>query len=138
MPAKRKSKKQAQAENLARAEELKQARRDMCSWLKFWKYCGHKKCLHVRGCADDAFDCFDRFWPIVPERIKVCIRAAGKAHQAKLPRPEVKAHIERELARWDAFVASEEARQAATQAAAEPAPQSTAIVPAPSPRLRVL
>jgi hypothetical protein len=129
MPAKRKPKIHKRADYFRpHLERQKQARRGMCSWLMFWKACGHKKCLRAHACAAKVDDCFDRFWPIVPEWLKVCIRAAGKAKEAGLSPPQVKAEIARELARWQEMMA----RQEAWQAAAEPAPQSLPIMPAAS------
>jgi hypothetical protein len=76
--------------------------------------------------------------------LKIAIRAAAKAAEARLSPAETAAAIKRDLARWDEMMAS----QAAAQAAAEPAPQSPPIMPAPSarapnprasgPRIRVL
>ena len=110
MPAKRKKpQKQIRAEYQARVEKQQQDRRGLCSWLMFWKACGHKKCLREQACAAKANDCFDRLWPIVPERLKIGIRATAKAAVARLPPAETKAAIMRDLTRWDDMMASQAA-----------------------------
>ena len=97
----------------------------------FWKACGRKKCLRARACVVDSRACFDRLWPIVPEKMKVIIRSTVKAAEARLSPAETAAAIERELARWRATMAPREV----PQAAAEPAPQSPPIMrAAPNPR----
>ncbi len=131
MPARRKPKKHKRADYYRpHLERQQQARRGLCSWLMFWKACGHKKCLRAQACAADVNDCFDRLWPIVPERLKIGIRAAAKAAEARLSPAETMAAIKRDLARWDEMMAS----QAAAQAAAEPAPQSPPVMPPPRAR----
>lgn len=146
MPARRKPKMHIRADAFrAHREEEAAARRSLCSFLSFWKVCGRKKCLRARACVVDGDDCFRRLWPLVPEELKISIRAAIKAGKARLSPAETKAEIERDLARWRATMAPREA----PQAAAEPAPQAPPIVRAapnahapspraPGPRLRVL
>lgn len=145
MPIKRKPKKHKRADYYRPfIEKQQQARRGMCSWLKFWKACGHKKCLRARACVADVDGCFHRLWPIVPEWLKMTIRVAAKAAAQHLSPPERAAAIKRDMARWHEMMAQQEAR-AATQASAEPPPQSAPIVPAearvipvPAPRIRPL
>ena len=105
----------------------------------FWKACGHKKCLRAQACVVDERTCFDRLWPIVPERIKICIRTISKAKQARLSDAETKAEAARELRRWDEMIARQSATQTAAQATVEPASQAQPVTSAASgPRLRVL
>jgi hypothetical protein len=151
MPARRKPKMHIRADAFRASQEREAAaQRKLCSHLLFWKACGHKKCLRARACVVDGRECFDRFWPLVPEEIKISIRTEIKTAKARLSPAETKAVIEREIARWRATMAPREV----PQAAAEPAPQSPPIVRAapspcapsprapspraPSPRLRVL
>jgi hypothetical protein len=147
MPAKQMSAKQKSKDKLrafyACQEEKAAGQRDLCSHLLFWKFCGHKKCLRVRACAVDCKECFDRFWPLVPEELKISIRTMAKAQQARLSPDETAAEIERELARWRATMAPRDVPQTLP----EPAPQVPTIARAvprapnphvPSPRLRVL
>ncbi len=131
MPATQKSKRHARAAYYAYQEKRAVAHRHFCSGLMFWKACGRKKCLRARACVVDSRACFDRLWPIVPEKMKVGIRATVKAAEARLSRAETAAAIERDLARWRATTAPREV----PQAAAEPAPQLPPIAPsAPNPR----
>jgi hypothetical protein len=141
MPATPTYKKRMRATAAFYASQKKQidGRRGLCSYLKFWKYCGHKKCLRARTCAGEGCDCFGRLWPIVPEELKVIIRAAAKAFA--LSPAETKVAIERDLARWRAL------NKPPAEPAPPPAPelpQSAPILPAPTgpratgPRLRVL
>ena len=120
MSATRKSKRQARAAYYAYREKEAAGHRR-----------GHKKCLRAHACVVDSRACFDRLWPIVPEKMKVGIRATVKAAEARLSPAETAAAIKRDLARWRATMAPHEV----PQAAAEPAPQSAPIAPAaPNPR----
>jgi len=136
VPAKRKSEKQSRAAYYAYQDKLAAGRRSLCTGLMFWKACGNKKCLRVHACVVDERACFDRLWPLVPERLRVGIRTASKAKQARLSDAKTKAEIVRELRRWDEMIARQNAPQTAAQATesapAEPNPC------APSPRVRVL
>jgi len=140
MPAKQKSKNQIRDDAFQACQEQQAAaQRHLCSHLLFWKVCGHKKCLRTRACAVDYKDCFDRFWPLLPEEVKIYIRTTIKAAKARLSPAETEAEFEREIARWRATMAPRAVPQAAPQAMMEPAPQSLPIAPAaPGPRLRVL
>ncbi|HEY0224183.1 MAG TPA: hypothetical protein VGC38_06695 [Pseudolabrys sp.] len=142
MPARRKSEKQSPNAFHGYQEELAAGRRSLCTSLMFWRTCGQKKCLRAHACVVNEAACFDRLWPIVPERLKVGIRAASKAKQARLSTAETKAEIMRELRRWDEMIAQQNAPQTAAKATAEPAPQLPPVVRVaprvPSPRMRVL
>jgi len=59
--------------------------------LLFWRACGHKRCLRARACALESNDCFRRFWPLVPELLKISIRAGMEASVAGLSKPEIAA-----------------------------------------------
>lgn len=143
MPAKRKSPKQ-NAEALRDGQGLQtSARRHFCTHLMFWTACGRAKCLRARACVGDANECFPRLWPIVPDELKIAIRAAIKAKHAGLPPAEVKAEVKRELVRWRKSMAP----RTEQQEMAEPAPQAQSIAPvasshrapksgAPNPRVR--
>jgi hypothetical protein len=143
MPAKPKRTKRKRPDpNYYRAqlEERVQARRALCSQLLFWRACGHKPCLRARACARASNDCFDSLWPLVPQEMKICIRASIEASVAGLSRPEIKAAIARALARWRAT----QAPPAAENFAPEPveltaAPPRRIDAPAWSgPRVRML
>jgi hypothetical protein len=130
MPARRQSKKQNAEALRAGEEQLGEARRYFCSFLKFYIACGQAKCRRVRACVGDANECFPRLWPVVPENLKFGIRVAAKARAAGLSTAETEAEIKRELARWRETVAP--------RIAAEPASQAPSIAPASGPRIRVL
>jgi hypothetical protein len=129
MPAKQNRKKQLDAFR-AGQEKAAAAQRKLCSYLMFWKFCGHKKCLRERACAVDGKDCFDRFWPLLPEEIKISVRTEIKAAKARLSSVETMAAIERDLARWRESMAPRAVPQAP--------PIARAVPRAPDPRLRVL
>lgn len=118
------------------------ARRRLNSRMMFWKACGHKTCLRARACVDDCNDCSRRLWPLVPEPMKIGIRALVKAREARLSDDETKAAIVRDVARWREMMARQTAPQAAARATAQPAPPSLPIVRAapraPGPRVSVL
>ncbi len=142
MPATQKSKKQARAVFYAYQEKKAVAHRRFCSGLMFWKACGRKKCLRARACVVDSRACFDRLWPIVPEKMKVIIRSIAKAAEARLSPAETAAAIDRDLARWRATMEPQDVPQPAPEAA-KPAPQSPPVAPAPNtrgpgPRISVL
>jgi hypothetical protein len=125
------------------------ARRQLCSVLRFWKVCRNKQCRRARACAGNVDRCFDCFWPVVPDVLKIQIRAAREAHAAALPKPEIAAAIKRATLRWRETQASAAAAKATAEDAGdirtpqEPSPQTPAIVrSAPrlerNPRVRVL
>jgi hypothetical protein len=99
--------------NACRAGREQEAKsmRSLCSVLHFWKYCGHKKCLRARACAVDHKDCFDRFWPHVPEEVKIMIRTGIKSKAAGLSPQQTLAAVERETERWRATMAQCEAAE---------------------------
>ena len=133
MPARQKPTKQARAEAFrACQQEQTESRRHLCSFFWFWKACGSKQCLRARACAGDADVCFSRFWPLVPQELKIGIHALIKATQARLSKSETKAAIVREITRWRATMAPKPAPQAPPVVSTAPNP------PAPSPRVRML
>jgi hypothetical protein len=137
-PATKKSAKAARSDpNYYRKhlDEQFAARRKLCSFLKFWKFCGHKTCLRTHGCTHSTAECFDKFWPFVPELFKIQFRAGIEALSAGLPANELGATLEAASARWqEAQVLS------APEAAAAPAevPAQTPVFTATGPRARVL
>src|SRR5665213_2030926 len=111
--------------------------------LRCWLVCGHKHCQRTRACALASNDCFDRFWPLVPEQVKLCIRTGMEAGAAGCSRPEIVAAIMREQARWRDIQSPPETASLAPKAAqvAEAASVPPLRVAAPAratPRARVL
>jgi hypothetical protein len=130
MPARRKPAKRMRPRPdyfRAHLEEQVQARRAVCSLLLFWQACGHKRCLRARACALESNDCFRRFWPLVPEQLKISIRAGMEASAAGLSRLEIEAAIARAQARWRDTQAPPETTS--------PAPQSAEVAVAPPRRI---
>jgi hypothetical protein len=127
----------------AKAAERNAARRELCSALTFWKFCGAPACKRAKACAGDGEACFRNFWPALPEDVKVMVRAHMTASAAGLPKPQVAAEVERAHRRWCEVQAQAAAEAEARAVAAPPAlaPQPVVIaprVPRATPRVRVL
>lgn len=109
------------------AAERETVLREVCSHLHFRKLCGDKACKRADACAGDAEACFAHHWPLVPQEVKMRLRAVIRAGVAGLPRVEIDAQVERELAQW---------RE--TQSRAEAPPPQAPPRQACAARLRVL
>ena len=107
--------------------------RELCSRLRFWTVCGDKGCKRARACAGKAEACFARHWPLVPETIKVGVRAFIKASAAGMSKPEIAAEVERQRQRWRDVTA-----KAAASAAPPQPPVPPKLRPIAQPRVRVL
>jgi hypothetical protein len=126
--------------------ELTQARRNLCTGLRFRDVCGDARCKRAGRCAGNADACFLRFWRHVPEKIKNTIRHMIKLVSEGMPKSEAirKAEayaeecerMDEELARrWPAMHAG----GAPSEAQAEAAPVTRAQPPVMSgPRIRSL
>jgi hypothetical protein len=55
-----------------------EGKRWICNMFQFWTACG-PACRRARGCVGDAQECCERFWPHLPEPMKVWVRVAIKA-----------------------------------------------------------
>ena len=131
MPANRKLKKRIADAFRADKDDQVAAQRYLCSHLKFYIACGRKQCVREHACVGNAKECFERIWPIVPEDMKIGLRAGIEAKRAGLSQSAIVAEIEREMARWREMTAP--------RTASEPAKQAQPTAPAASgPRLRVL
>jgi hypothetical protein len=145
MPAKRKRTKRFRPDPdyfRPQQEARVRARRAVCSLLSFWQACGHKECRRARACERATNDCFALFWPLVPEQMKISIRAGMDAKAAGLPQPEVAAAIARAQARWRHTQTPQNPGDAANAAPpvadAAAAPDRAAPPADASPRVRVL
>lgn len=58
--------------------ERKQMRRWQCTLFLFWSVCTNKACRRARACAGEPEACFARWWPHVPQEVKVRYRAMVK------------------------------------------------------------
>ncbi len=137
-PATKKSAKDARPDPNYYRKQLDErfaARRKLCSFLEFWKFCGHKACLRTQGCTHSTAECFERFWPLVPDLFKYQFRAGIEALSAGLPANEIGAALDAARARWQEMQAL-----SAPDAAASPAevPAPTPVSTATTPRARVL
>jgi hypothetical protein len=133
----------AQQEWLAAQPERRRkedgAMRKLHDLLQFWKFCPHKRCRHLSRCSGDARQCFNRFWPRVPEEVKVEIRAAIVARAGGMSVAEAARHGRDERVRYVELEArfareKEEPDAAATQRVAPP--QSRTIPDGLAPRIR--
>jgi hypothetical protein len=128
MPRHPKSKPPKRDTTLTAAAEREAVLRELASRLQFRMLCGNRACKRAASCAGDAERCFARHWRLVPEEVKVSLRAGINARVAGLPRGEIDAQVARELALW---------RETHTRAEA-PAPQAPMKLRPMPPRVRTL
>ena len=92
--------------------------------LRFHRLCASKRCRRLRRCAGIDVPCFDVFWPHVPERSRVALRAMIAAAAAGGTRADLEAERQRAVAKFDANHAGPQraAREAAVpvRAASKP------------------
>ncbi|CAN0433935.1 unnamed protein product, partial [Phaeothamnion confervicola] len=58
------------------------------TWLQFWTVCPDRRCKRVQGCRGDIDVCRGRWWPHVPEEIKVWLQAALSARAKGASTPD--------------------------------------------------
>lgn len=80
-------------------------RRFICDLFQFWFGCRAGSCQRQRRCVGDPQACFDRFWWMVPERLKVEFRAYVKARVAGAPHDEASDAAEKEVVRQAQYIA---------------------------------
>ena len=124
-------------EQEARDRERLEARRKLCTFLKFWTVCADRRCTRARQCASDVEACFGLFWPLVPEDNKDKIRqaivfmndgmAAGEAAVAAIAYVAQRKRIEEETK-------AREATRRAEQPLPAPEPVKIARTHAPARR----
>ena len=130
-----------QKEWQAKAEADKRAfDKVKCKLYTVWgvpKFCPHKECRRRCACVGDADRCFKRFWPMVPEDIKVQIRAEIIATaRDKLPRHEALRHAREERARYLAMEARFAQDKVKAAEAAKPAETVRFVPENRAPRVR--
>lgn len=109
--------------------------RALCRALEFWRVCGKPVCRRALDCMGDAEACFRRFWPEIPERTKVWIRAAIAARAGGMGNKAAALAADAEVARWHEL----QMRYAPKPASPEPVKHSEAPKRvAPMPRIRML
>jgi hypothetical protein len=138
------------------AERHDGVRRIINDYFEFWRLCGAKRCQRVSRCAGDSHTCFERWWPVTPERHKVYFRAAikainagaaseqdvARAAQAEVERAaehiaRVEAQQLEEIMKRDAAMVEQRAEQA-PHAARHPHPASGEREERAGPRVRAL
>jgi hypothetical protein len=90
----------------AKAEEASNLR-VVCNVFRFWWVCEEKLCCRNKKCSGDSVACFNRFWPQVPERMKVAFRTIVVTAKERLSPPELDRRVAEALARFDAIGAAE-------------------------------
>jgi hypothetical protein len=94
-------------------------RRFMCDYFHFWFGCPHGICKRQHRCAGDPFACFERFWWLVPERLKVEFRTYVKARTAGASHDAAWEAAEKEVVRQAPWIAAIDAEVRAKIAARE-------------------
>lgn len=131
--AESRSQEEALAEIERRRRERDAVERKLYTHWLFWTACPYKRCKRAQACSGDVKRCYDRFWPQVPEEMKVALRASISAQKQGLSGDNKARHVKAELARHFEI----EARQAEwdamrrRSAARRPEPEP------PQPRVRL-
>ena len=117
-------------------------RRKINTHFLFWTECEHRACGRARGCAGgDPDDCFKRWWPVVPEELKVEFRACVTGMGAKgMSYEEAVVYAQAEVARWkedEARWAKSAEEQKATVVTRKVMSEPLSA-PVPAPRVRSL
>lgn len=118
-------------------------RRTINTNFLFWTVCPDKACARSRACVGaDAKACFERYWPAVPEAMKVELRAyiAGVGKMG-MSRDAALAYAASEVERWKACQAEDEREWQAFEAVLrEPGSETAPPDPKPhsGPRIRTL
>ena len=121
-------------------------RRIQCNRLRFWMVCAAKRCRRAKSCEGDPEQCFDRWWPHMPEEAKVYIRAAIRAMARKgMDKMQARQAAEAEVERWKETARANAERTppaepvVAREPAAPPDPDATRFTPeSRAPRVRSL
>ena len=116
-------------------------RRDQCNRFGFWMVCAAKRCRRAKSCEGDPEQCFDRWWPHMPEEAKVYIRAVISAMARKgMDRMQARQAAEAEVERWKATARANAERTppaepvVAREPAAPPDANATRSMPDRAPR----
>jgi hypothetical protein len=134
-------------EQQARDRERLEARRKLCTFLRFWMVCPDRRCTRARQCAGDVKACFGLFWPVVPEGTKNEIRQAIMFMNEGMPPRQAAIEARAFVAQRKRIDDEMKAREAARRAEqplpeSEPAPVKIARTHAPArligPRVRGL
>jgi hypothetical protein len=110
----------------ASRETLSAAKRHLNTHLGLWRVCGRKACARARGCRGEPTDCHARWWPHVPEDVKIEFRTAIIAARDGASPQEATRIAKAEAQRWRDL----QARMAAREQAAASAPGELPVAPA--------
>ena len=123
-------------------------RRFQCNMFKLWTVCEERRCKRAKGCAGDPEQCLWRWWPQIPEDIKVFYRAFVTAMaKHEMHRDQAYEFAMAEVERWRELERKHEAERAAATAGAaapaEPGPPPPPVAPrtvpdSRAPRIRSL
>ena len=122
MAARQKRHKQDQGPTTTTEEDRRGMQRWVNSFLYFWNVYEASACKRRRGCAGDPHACFERWWPVVPEAVKVEYRATIKAYAAGASAEEAVRAGQAEVERSAPQIAYVEAQLARLKARAPVAP----------------
>ena len=116
--------------------------RHSCNLFRFWLACPDKVCARNKSCSGDAHACHDRFWPLVPERLKFEYRGMIVALNDGLSREEAVRKVQADWERMEAL-ARELGQGPAAESVASAAPPDAPAQPQAcerqrGPRVRML
>lgn len=114
------------------------ALRQLCTQLRFRLACGRKPCRRAKRCTGDVQACFARHWPLVPEEMKVALRASILAAQAKLPAHRIRAEAASAVQRFTQSQEPQKAPSPPVPAPAQPPKSFARTQPAALARIRGL
>jgi hypothetical protein len=118
--------------------------RRICNHFRFWLACPNKVCARNESCSgDDALACFDRFWPLVPERLKFEFRGLILALNDGLTADEAMRKVKADWERMEGLARELAQGTAASNTVAEEEQPSTPMQLPPrahqrGPRARML
>ena len=95
-------------------QQLRQVEENADRWTHdffgFWMICKEKACRRAQGCVGETRPCFERHWPLVPEKHKQWFRAFIKASQGGTPWQEAARAADAEVKRIAALDAELESQ----------------------------
>jgi len=77
--------------------------RTICNYFRFWLACTGRACFRNKSCSGDAHACHDRFWPLVPERLKFEFRGLLQALNDGLSAEEATRKVQADWERMEAL-----------------------------------
>jgi hypothetical protein len=87
-------------ESARQRKKYEEAERHLYTVLRFWTVCPDKPCRRARACRGDVRVCHRRWWPHVPEEIKIQLRTVITARNGGLSPQEAVRAAKMEVARY--------------------------------------